>query len=277
MVTIAAGIVLFNPDIIRLKENIDAIYEQVDLLILIDNYSNNISMVEDIYRNYKNIYIIKNKSNLGIAKGLNQIVDFCESKNFEWVLTLDQDSVCPSNLIEEYRKYLHVPDVAILSPIITDRNKSNEEINYQDEYEVIDKCITSASLTNIKICKKIGCFDETMFIDLVDFEYCKRILLNGYKIIKVNRVVLLHEIGHITQRRFLFWTVDVKNHSAFRKYYMARNLLYCAKKHGNNASIGIAYLRILKILAITVLYEFDKKNKTNAILKGVKDGRKTFI
>ena len=37
-----AGIVLFNPSIQRLKENLDAITVQVDFTVLIDNGSNNL-------------------------------------------------------------------------------------------------------------------------------------------------------------------------------------------------------------------------------------------
>lgn len=276
---IAASIVLYNPDLIRLKENIIAIYNQVEELVLIDNSSINIDLIESEYRDYENITIIKNESNLGIARALNQGMIFCESKGYKWVLTLDQDSVCPSNIIEEYLKYIKIPMVAIVSPIIADRNKPESfiEKNYINSYELIDKCITSAALTNISIWKEIDGFDELMFIDLVDFEFCKRVLLNGYKIIRINNLVLLHEIGHITQRRIFHLKVDVKNHSAFRKYYMARNIIYYSKKYRSYGSVISAYLRVLKLFILMMLYEKHKINKASAILKGVKDGRRLYV
>ena len=42
---ISAGIVLFNPDIERLKENIDAVIVQCTHVYLVDNGSKNISEV----------------------------------------------------------------------------------------------------------------------------------------------------------------------------------------------------------------------------------------
>lgn len=39
---VLAGIVLYNPEIGRLQENIDAIYQQVDTVLLIENGSSNI-------------------------------------------------------------------------------------------------------------------------------------------------------------------------------------------------------------------------------------------
>lgn len=227
-----AGIVLYNPDLARLKENIDAICNQVKLVVLVDNNSKNINSIESAYSVDKNIIIIKNTSNLGIAKALNQLMTFCEEKGYKWLLTLDQDSICPSNMIEEYKKYIEIPDIAIISPIIFDRNttKSSEEKKYNNCYEFIDKCITSAALTNVSIWKKISGFDEYMFIDLVDHEYCKRVRLNGEKIIRVNNVILLHEMGHVTQHKFFGKEVNVMNHSAFKKVLYSKEYPILCKK-----------------------------------------------
>lgn len=276
MDSIAASIVLYNPDLVRLKENIDAIYNQVEELVLIDNNSNNIDLIDKAYNNYNKVIIVKNPSNLGIAKALNQAMEYCKLKGHEWVLTLDQDSVSPSNIIEEYKKYIKIPNVAIVSPIIADRNRTKllVEKDYKDSYELIDKCITSAALTNVSVWKEINGFDEIMFIDLVDFEYCKRVVLNGYKIIRVNNIVLLHEIGHITQRKFFFREVNVMNHSAFRKYYMARNMIYYSKKYRTFGSLINAYLRIFKLILSTLLYEKNKFEKIKRIIQGIYDGIK---
>ena len=74
---ILAGITLFNPDVARLEENISSIYGQVDRVICVDNGSDNIKNIEDcVLNNWKNITIIKNGKNEGIAKALNQMFDF---------------------------------------------------------------------------------------------------------------------------------------------------------------------------------------------------------
>ena len=98
---ILAGITLFNPDVARLEENISSIYGQVDRVICVDNGSDNIKSIEDcVLKNWKNITIIKNGKNEGIAKALNQMFEFAIEQQYEYVLTLDQDSVCPDNIIE---------------------------------------------------------------------------------------------------------------------------------------------------------------------------------
>lgn len=45
-IKISAGIVLYNPDINRLKQNIKAVIPQVDVLVLYDNGSKNITKIE---------------------------------------------------------------------------------------------------------------------------------------------------------------------------------------------------------------------------------------
>ena len=47
-----AGIVLYNPDLGRLKENIESICKQVDKVILIDNGSDNIRSNKEIFELY---------------------------------------------------------------------------------------------------------------------------------------------------------------------------------------------------------------------------------
>ena len=114
---ILAGITLFNPDVARLEENISSIYGQVDRVICVDNGSDNIKSIEDcVLKNWKNITIIKNGKNEGIAKALNQMFEFAIEQQYEYVLTLDQDSVCPDNIIEEYNKYLDEHKLGSLCP-----------------------------------------------------------------------------------------------------------------------------------------------------------------
>ena len=271
----AAGIVLYNPDLDRLKDNIYAIYEKVELLVLVDNASDNFEKIKDMYSANSKILFICNDKNLGIATALNQIMKCGLQKGFNWILTLDQDSICPDNLLEEYEKLIEFDKTAIISPKIIDRNI---ETNYSHEsqepdFEKIKKCITSGSLVNTNIWNQIGGFDDAMFIDEVDFEFCIRVINSGFCIIRANKTKLLHEIGHITVRRFLFWNVTVKNHNAFRKYHIAKNVVYVAKKNSTYRGIIMAYLRILKIMSITILYESRKREKIISIVKGLRDSR----
>lgn len=272
---ISAGIVLFNPDIKRLKENIDAVIIQCTHLYLVDNGSGNVDEVKGLLNQYNQskISILWNRENQGIAKALNQLTSAAQKEGFDWILTLDQDSVVPSNIVGEFEKYINNSSVGILCPIICDRNK-DEEIKINEDCTEIDECITSGSLLNIKAWSEIGGFDERMFIDGVDFDICYRLRQRGYKIYCIHSVVLLHEIGHIEYHRFLFWKVLVMNHSAFRKYYIARNIIYTAKKRRSTLLVVKGLLQEIKLIGIVIFYEEDKLNKIRCICRGIYDGFK---
>ena len=174
-------------------------------------------------------------------------------------------------VVDKFEKYINNSSVGILCPIICDRNK-DEEIKINEDCTEIDECITSGSLLNIKAWSEIGGFDERMFIDGVDFDICYRLRQRGYKIYCIHSVVLLHELGHIEYHRFLFWKVLVKNHSVFRKYYIARNIIYVAKKRKSVLLAIKGILQEVKLLGIVLLYETDKKSKSISIIKGIRDG-----
>ena len=272
---ISAGIVLFNPDIIRLKENISAVIVQCTHIYLVDNGSNNIDEVKRLLNQYNQskISILCNLENQGIAKALNQLTIAAQKDGYEWILTLDQDSVSPSNIISEFKNYITCQNVGMLCPVIYDRNKG-KEIKAKEGCTEIDECITSGSLLNIEAWNNIGGFDENMFIDGVDFDICYRLRQNGYKILCIQSVVLLHELGRIEYHHFLFWRVLVKNHSAFRKYYIARNIIYTAKKRRSTLLFVKGLLQEIKMLGIVVFYEEDKLNKSKCICRGIYDGFK---
>lgn len=270
---IAAGIVLFNPEISRLEENISSIIKQSEIIYLVDNGSDNIDYINKLVNQFDEYKIVlqRNKNNEGIAKALNQLCSMAIGDDFKWILTLDQDSVCPSKMVENYSKYINEMSVGMLCPVVLDRNKS-DKVEYKDEIAEVKGCITSGSMLSLPAWKKIGGFDENMFIDGVDYDICYRLRLVNYKVVCVRSVVLLHELGHIQCRHFLFWNVIVKNHSAFRKYFIARNIIYVARKRGSILLKAKSILQEIKLLGIVLLYEDDKKYKMVNIVKGIRDG-----
>ena len=271
MKKIYAGIVSFNPNLERLKQNIDAILPQVDQVLVFENGSKD---QERIIRYFEDkVIFLCSESNIGIAAALNRLIEWGEKKDYLWMISLDHDSICGEGFVERMEPYLRVTDrIGIAAPIIVDRNIGIIGHNPRNKWAEVRTCITSGSFNNIAAWRIIGGYDETLFIDSVDFEYCFRLRKNGYKIIQVSDVQLLHELGKSTKRRFLFWKVDVQGHSAFRKYYIARNNVYYPLKHHLFLHFARGNLRNIWLLIIVSLYEEDKKEKIKSIRRGWKDG-----
>ena len=273
---IVAGIILYNPNLDTLKKSIQALSGIVDKIILVDNASDNIDDVRKIAKR-KSVSLIKNKENLGVAEALNILMENAFKMHATNLLTLDQDSIIDKKMIPKMEKYLISSEVAIVCPRFVDINKKKQrKVKSEIEYEYVNRCITSGSVMNLPICNKIGRFDASMFIDYVDFDYCKRIQLAGYKIIRVNSCELTHAIGKRSSRKFFWIDVYPTNHSVKRVYYFTRNLRYYLLKYKGQFSlkelINERVIATWKTLSI-VLYEDDKKEKLKAIRKAKKDAK----
>jgi len=269
---VCAGIVTFNSDIKRLRQNIVAIYKQVEVIIIVDNGSKNIYEIQQLIRGKDNIFLVKNIFNEGIAKALNQIFMFAESRDFNWIITLDQDSVCENNMIETFAKYISYPNVGVICPRIDYFNHKQKKDIKSNEIDYVQACMTSASLTSLLAWKKVGGFDEWMFIDYVDNDFGMRLKLHGYKIIRVNQTILHHILGRSEIKKIGIFKALVFNHTPFRNYYYVRNSIYFIKKYRK-------HINVLKYIAILVIWELKKlvleKNRiqtAKSLIAGLKDG-----
>jgi len=270
---ICAGIVLYNPKENRLTENINAILPQVSWLILIDNASNNIALILNKWGNNPKIKIIRNFSNVGIAKALNQMCETASLEKYEWILTLDQDSVCPSNLIESFLRYTVYKNIGVVCPRFELNIENLSLKKYTTDFEFVDYCITSASLTNLCAWSKSGKFDEWMFIDCVDYDFCLKLKNIGYKIIRVNNVVINHEVGNPEKKRLFWgWEIVLHNHSPLRNYYISRNTIYILKKYWRNKSVYKWIPRLLYWQLCKLIFEKNKKQTFTSFINGCKDG-----
>lgn len=268
-----AGIVLYNPDLERLKENIEAIAPQVDLIYFVDNGSGNISETEIMLRGYNKVVLHKNVKNMGIATALNQLTTFARDNGAEWILTLDQDSISEHGLIEAYEKSTeNLLDAGMLTCVIEDRN-THKRTPVSGDFCEVDNCITSGSYLNVAAWGKVGGFDEKMFIDYVDFDMCQMLHEAGYRVYRINYYGLYHEVGKSKIVSFLGRKETCYGHSAFREYYCVRNHIYYARKHQKYLNKWREYGRVVKHMILVSVYEDDGWNKLKMMFKGLKDSR----
>lgn len=292
--SVAAGIVLFNPELTRLIACIENLKQQVSKIYIFDNSSMSIHINDD-----STVYITENK-NKGIAYALNRIMERAQKDGFEWVVTMDQDSIVPCGMIDGFKEGIRShANLGIVCPQVIDKRRIYlvAENNEQESY--VNFCITSAACTSVEAWERCGKFDEWMFIDLVDNDFCKRITLSGYKILKLNKWILDQEFGKIIPKsewKQKFW-VGVskilhnqnfakfsykKSVSPLRVYYTNRNVIYVNKKLNKYGSIGYenynckGYLGfIISFMIPSILRAKDKKAVLEATMRGIHDGKKS--
>ena len=264
-----AGIITYNPDIERLRNNIDAIYPQVDKLIIVDNGSSNISVVQKEFSSFANICYIINENNIGISCALNQMSQKAIDLGAEWLLTLDQDSVVSDDLMKEYAKLLKDDSLGIISCRYKDRNANEIQMTDVEDNKYVSRCITSGSYMNLKAWKDVGGFYEPLFIDQVDFDYCYSLREQGCSILQAGKPYILHEIGKSRSITLFGHNHVAFNHSPVRYYYMIRNMIIVAKRH----HMWKHYLRVIvRRWLIVNRFEDNRLVKNRMMLKGLCHG-----
>jgi rhamnosyltransferase len=272
---VCAGIVLHNPDAERLRQNIGAVQPQVDLLVLIDNASGGIDRLQAELGGIRCEWI-KNDINRGVAGALNQLVRYAEQNGYDWVLTLDQDSICGEGLVQKLSDAaLEHDNTAMVSPRIVERGTVHPPGEALSGIEEVPVCITSGCLTNVGAVLNTGGFDERLFIDHVDHDMCIRLRHNGYRVIRVNTAVLLQEYGqeHVRRRLFLK-TVEYHNYTPSRVYYQTRNMLFMVRKYGKDFKPYplLHFFRPVAVFAVKFVFEPARIRRLAAFTKGYMAG-----
>ena len=279
---ILAVIVSYNPDeaIICLYNSIK---EQIDKLIIIDNATTNEESKKHLqYLANKGIQIIYNDKNYGVAKALNQGAKYAIDNGYKWLLTLDQDSEFLPNtynlLISSYNKLPNKDNIMLIAPKYIEKTDyhsiphtissiSESKVNWKEQTLII----TSGSLIKTEVFDKIGFFEEKLFIDNVDFDFCLRLHIKGYSSKVAENIYFIHNIGH----KYTKFCVHY-DYSPIRRYYMARNSVYILRKYffyiPKKSIVMVLKSGILLSSVKVILFEKDKLKKVYSSYKGLIDG-----
>lgn len=293
MNNIAAGIVLYNPDDIkRLNDSLRSVLNQFSRVYLFDNSTKHVELPPF----GSNVTYLTEHKNLGIAYALNRMMEQAEQDGFQWLVTMDQDSILPEGMFGAYETHIHDADVAIICPQVIDKRRAYMTVKTEPAEEYVDECITSGSCTSIEAWKKLGKFDEWLFIDLIDNEFCKRAIVSGYKILQINSLVMNQEFGKIiskSEKTVRFWLgmaklLHNKNFAKFsykksvspvRVYYTNRNIIYVNRKLVDYAPVAYQNYNCkgyfgfwITFNAPSLLRAREKKAVLKAIFKGRQEG-----
>lgn len=277
--------ITYNPDVEKIRLNIMLVQEQLGACLVVDNGSNNIAEIVELQREL-GYELVSLKSNQGIASAQNTGFSYLEEHHFDWVLTLDQDSRIPANMLSEYLKTntINHNDTAILTSSYYDRHwtiKQKQALVYHGTEEVIEKkfVISSGNLVRISAWKAVGGFDEFLFIDMVDYDFDARLVLAGYKIWQVNTVIMSHAVGKVVHKPILEKilllpeTGLLADHPDFRQYYIYRNSIIFAKRYPEFGSKKLLIIRSFFATRRMFIYH-NSFRKLKASWKGIIDGSK---
>lgn len=226
---IAVVTVLFNPAT-DTADNIKTYLPFFSRVYLIDNSSKNNLELLNALDDYKISYRFDG-NNEGLSKRLNEVADIARVEGFSYLLTMDQDSSFDEKMLTDYleciESFAYRKTVAMygVEPDKRLLQKGNCNAIYRQ------MLITSGSLINLEIHSILKGFDENLFIDFVDTEYCLRAIKNGFDTIKFRNILMNHAIGinKVFHSLKTFQKTSRSLHTPQRVYYMFRNYLYTRK------------------------------------------------
>lgn len=276
---IGSIIVSYNPDIDLLKENLNSIVKQVDKVLVVDNGSQNIAFIKKIV-NEAGSSILQLHSNMGIAVALNSGMSYFQNLHYDWIMTLDQDSIAPKNLIKQLTSVNEFKEknVGIIAADFIDRTQGETITTRSGVVEYSKRVITSGSLTNVEVWKQVCGFDNQLFIDYVDHDFNQRIINMGFKIYQVSDLQLSHSLGkeispksNFLAKIFSRQRKGHAEHSAFRQYYIYRNGIIFIKRYSKRSMYD--FLKLTSDIRWIFLFSQPIQQLISA-LHGVWDGLK---
>ena len=275
---VVALIIIYNNDG-SVIENVHAINKTVDTIYIFDNTeeeNRNYKLIEELNKINKLIYLSEG-TNRGLAYPINKVAEVAYKNRIKWLITFDQDSIAEKNMILNMREFIenypNPSDIAIVGPLIND-GKTNFGVP-ASPYSYCDKIIQSGALHNLDLFFQIGGYDNKLFIDQVDYEFCARAILHNYKIIRVHNAVLKHNVKDDMSRTEYIKgkKIIINKYTASRYYYIFRNNLYCyiLYKRTNKYYSAECKLNMEKIVK-TIRYDNQKITKIFALIKAFRDG-----
>jgi rhamnosyltransferase len=231
-----------------------------------------------------------NSTNLGIAAALNRGFGELELLGCAWAVAFDQDSTpepgLAGSLLDCAQRSFAARQPAVIGANWLDEGRPGhpslhlrphpacrllfQRVSASRDLDDVTCVITSGSLFHLPTWRALGGFDESLYLDLVDTEYCLRARHAGHRIGVAASARLRHNRGSKRPMRFLGCTWWPAFMPPPRLYYLFRNrILVCRHalwRSPHWVSFEITYA--VKILAEILFLENDKAAKLGACLRG---------
>lgn len=287
-----ALIVCYYPDYDVLCRLISTIIHSFDRVMLLDNGGTDVSAVSDAIDSSK-LVMVQFPDNLGLGGALNRGFALACESNAEYIVTFDQDSIpLPDHAQKLLGEYLRIKafdkDIAAIGPTIID----NRDRSYVYKFiEIIDEkpsdslraipptrkevrvlvMVQSGMLIPVSTWKNVAKYDEHLFIEFVDTDWCYRVNDAGFSIYGTYVISMYHEVSDGAPKKFFGFSL--LTYSPIRRYYFFRNVIYMLKRHYVPRSHKFRLLTgmLNRVLAIILLDE-KKVKSFLAMLRGLRDG-----
>lgn len=280
MSSICCGIVTYNPDIKRLETNISAIKNQTEKTYVYDNGSKNISEIIQLCKKH-NCNVINSGTNSGMAVALNALANIAIANDFQYIVFLDQDSVAKPRMVEALKSLMD-KKIGIVCPAVIDRN-SPDKVDEHPFLASVNHTFTSGSLVNLKAFIEVGGYDERLFVDWVDLDFCHNLRLHGFTILRTKSATIIHELGN-KEYVMKIPRKGMDGHWRLRKYYRSNHAMFRQEDKVRSQTIVISkykhtpvYKEVLIPIISNNIFDLILEKHRFKLLKAKLRGRKSGL
>ena len=265
------AVIVCYQDASKIADNAKRLQQDGATVLVVDNGSGP-ETLEQLRRlqQEQGICLLENAENMGIATALQQGLMYAYDNGYRLLLTLDQDSrICDGALAEMLRVLNENNAIASVGPAYAPEDRAAT----REKPEIVKYLITSGNLIKVNEAVCCGGFDESMFIDSVDFDFSLRLRENGYLVAKAPGAHLRHSIGETYSPGGLFSFVKLEMHSPLRFYYIFRNhrmLVNRYRKSFPGFCLKKNIVMLVELLRIACFFP-EKKRYFAAARKGWQD------
>ena len=287
---VVAVAVTYGPDETALPDVLERAAAQVGRLVVLDNdspetdgghWSGRIRIPEGVE-------VVRLESNVGLGAAYNRAARIAREHGARFVLLLDQDSRldegCVDLLLRHHDLRAERGPVGAVGPTFVDERSGerapfvrfgfplNRKVDAPAGGDVdADFLISSGSLIPLTAIDAAGGFDEGLFIDSVDMEWCFRAKAAGLQLVGVADARMLHAIGDELVRLPGGATMFV--HSPLRLYMMTRNRVALWRRPGTPGVWTAQDVpRMAFKLARMTAFAAPRGRNARAMLRGALDG-----
>ena len=228
-------------------------------IIIFDN-SNDTELKKIINKRYPKIRFIKSIKNLGYGAANNRIV---KESNTKFVFILSPDVIlkknCEQNLLKSLLKLKN--NFSVLSPFEKNKNHEYSKKKFSNNKNLLEVNYANgfALLINKYDFKKIGMFDENIFLYNEEIDLFKRLRISNLKIY-IDRN---SEVKHLGGK-----SSNIGNEfDKCRNWHWMWSQVYFQKKYKKKFLINIKFTLILLVLLWKIIFYFLIFKKKKAIDK----------
>ena len=291
MSTLGAVIVTFFPDA-GFEERLAAIAAEFSPLMVVDHSAD--AATASRLRACCSLHqaeLIVNPENLGLGAALNHAFERFAQRGLTWAAAFDQDSTPEAGFGAALHAFVQSrPECAVVGANWSDEGRPGftsrhlrarralplffERVPAASDLDGVTCVITSGSLFRLEAWRALGGFDEALFLDFVDTDYCLRMRTPSHAIAVAAAARLSHRRAAKQPVRAFgrtFWPAFM---TPLRLRYQWRNRVRMAARHGWRTPHWLMFECVYsaKIIAEILLLEDRKGPKLAACARGLWDG-----